>query len=310
VHSAVLHTTSQFQPLAVAEKGLEKIIGSSPTQVSSRKIYISPSTEDKGCSLFFDDGGVDVLSRTPTSSSPIGSGANTAVAAYPGASAATAAFSVPSSAVAGNSHGAVTAAAAANLLRAFSAAADSPVVGSGGVIAEEMHNDSSTLTLPQVLDYDDFPLLQDSILVSSVKTNKFRNYLQTSLPKIKTTSGGLNLMAKSFSPSPPQYSYEDIVAYGGIPDSSKSAIRSSGRIRAQSNADQPQLEKVMQLTQQRLATGSSSDPKLSILNIPDLTIIDRAGPSKRGTRARKKVVLEKPIVRRSSRIRKIRTFES
>jgi hypothetical protein len=92
VQSAELHATSPFQPLGVAQKGLEMIIGSNPTQISSRKIYISPSTEDKGCSLVFDDGGVDVLPRTPTSSSPIRSGATAAVAAYPGVSTATAAF--------------------------------------------------------------------------------------------------------------------------------------------------------------------------------------------------------------------------
>jgi hypothetical protein len=310
------------------------------------------------------------------------------------ATATAAASSAPPSAVTGTL-GAMATAAAPNLLRVFSAKADGPDGCSPRVEPEGRKHISSISRIPQVFEYDEFPPLQDSILVSSVITNKFQTYLQGSAPRIKTPCGGLNLLAKNFSPSPVQYSYEDIVAYGGIPENSTSGIRNSGRLQAQPNADQSQMERAMLLTQRHQTPGSTSDPKLSILEIPDNTIIHRAsrlgvslgkspehalvsvrnikalekqrdlvildkknsveednphsllvsklsglcedlteentidmdnghtdqkchassvlpkkGVAKRGTRATKKVVVEKLAVRRSSRIRKIRTFDS
>jgi hypothetical protein len=80
-----------------------------------------------------------------------------------------------------------------------------------------MEKVSSTSPTPQVLDHDVVSSLQNSILESSVNTSKFQNFLQTPSPKIKTPCGGLNLKLNNFTPRPLQHSYEDIVAYGGIP---------------------------------------------------------------------------------------------
>jgi hypothetical protein len=107
----------------------------------------------------------------------------------------------------------------------------------------EMEKVSSTSPTSQVLDHEVVSSLQNSILASSVNTSKFQNFLQTPLPKIVTPCGGLNLKANNFTPRPLQHSYEDIVAYGGIPESSAFGTRSSDRLGAQPNADQPQLER-------------------------------------------------------------------
>jgi hypothetical protein len=76
-------------------------------------------------------------------------------------------------------------------------------------------------------------------------------------------------------------SYEDVVAFGGIPDYSKVGLRSSSRIRAQPNADAPQMERAMEMAERRIRTPSSSQgtnciKKLNFVNFPDGEIEHRA----------------------------------
>jgi hypothetical protein len=74
-------------------------------------------------------------------------------------------------------------------------------------------------------------------------------------------------------------SLEDIVAYGGIPDPAGSGLRSSLRIKAQPNADMPQLERAMHLTERRQSSatpGISCVKKLSFADLPDDDVASRA----------------------------------
>jgi hypothetical protein len=74
-------------------------------------------------------------------------------------------------------------------------------------------------------------------------------------------------------------SYEDVVAFGGIMDHSKMALRSSSRIQAQPNADAPQMERAMELAARRTpssAQGTNFIKKLNFVDLPDSEIEHRA----------------------------------
>jgi hypothetical protein len=70
-------------------------------------------------------------------------------------------------------------------------------------------------------------------------------------------------------------SREDIIAFGGIPDVSSTDLRSSGRIRAQPNADATQMERAMVLAAARDSPGTIKTPCLSFCDIPDSVVAER-----------------------------------
>lgn len=68
-----------------------------------------------------------------------------------------------------------------------------------------------------------------------------------------------------------------VADFGGVPDPLAMGIRSSGRIRAQDNADSTQMARAMALLQRRDSTpGKNLNPNFSLLSIPDERIIDHA----------------------------------
>ena len=68
-----------------------------------------------------------------------------------------------------------------------------------------------------------------------------------------------------------------VVSYGGIPDPLTSALRSSGRIRAQGNADDTQMARAMALAQRRdCFPGKNLNPTFSLLSLPDEHIVEHA----------------------------------
>ena len=68
-----------------------------------------------------------------------------------------------------------------------------------------------------------------------------------------------------------------MASYGGIPDPLVSALCSSGRIRAQGNADDTQMARAMALAQRRDSIpGTNLNPAFSLLSIPDERIVDHA----------------------------------
>jgi hypothetical protein len=71
-----------------------------------------------------------------------------------------------------------------------------------------------------------------------------------------------------------EYSNDEVVAFGGIPAPSAD-IRSSSRIRAQDNADLPQMERAMRMAQLRDSPGLFSS-RLSFTSIPDSEVVNRA----------------------------------
>jgi hypothetical protein len=72
---------------------------------------------------------------------------------------------------------------------------------------------------------------------------------------------------------------EQLVAFGGISEPSSNGVRSSGRIRAQPNADMTQMERAVQLAQRRddhPPTGTNTTAHPYILNMPSDEIISKA----------------------------------
>jgi hypothetical protein len=72
---------------------------------------------------------------------------------------------------------------------------------------------------------------------------------------------------------------EQLVAFGGISEPSSNGVRTSGRIRAQPNADMPQLERAVHLAQRRneqLLTGTSNTSNPSIIHMSSDQIVSRA----------------------------------
>ena len=72
---------------------------------------------------------------------------------------------------------------------------------------------------------------------------------------------------------------EEIVAFGGIADPSRSGVRSSARLRAMPDADRPQLERAMDLAERRdsaFQSGTRLCSKLSFVSIPNEVIVERA----------------------------------
>jgi hypothetical protein len=68
---------------------------------------------------------------------------------------------------------------------------------------------------------------------------------------------------------------EELIAFGGISEPAFNGIRSSDRLRAQPNADASQLERAMQLAQQRDNQGKASVSKLSITSLSNDEILSR-----------------------------------
>lgn len=71
-------------------------------------------------------------------------------------------------------------------------------------------------------------------------------------------------------------SREETIAFGGIPEVIVAGIRSSERIRAQPNADAPQMERAMERAHSRNMSGAAITPKFSFRNISDNSVIARA----------------------------------
>lgn len=72
---------------------------------------------------------------------------------------------------------------------------------------------------------------------------------------------------------------EEILAFGGMKEVSRTEARSSDRLRAKPNADLPQLERAMELAQNKdamLEKGTPIKSKLSILSFSDTEIKNRA----------------------------------
>jgi hypothetical protein len=71
---------------------------------------------------------------------------------------------------------------------------------------------------------------------------------------------------------------EEVIAFGGIPKPS-SGVRSSARLGSQMDGDMTQIDRAMKRAQRRddpQVAGTSSFPKLSIVNIPDSEVMHRA----------------------------------
>jgi hypothetical protein len=76
-----------------------------------------------------------------------------------------------------------------------------------------------------------------------------------------------------------QHTYEQIVAFGGIQEEAKREVRSSGRLRAQHNADMTQMERATMIATKRAETpviGMSTTKPTSITSFADDQIIDDA----------------------------------
>jgi hypothetical protein len=76
-----------------------------------------------------------------------------------------------------------------------------------------------------------------------------------------------------FSRSPTR---EELIAFGGISEPAFNGIRSSDRIRAQPNADVSQMERAIQLSQQRDNQGKASVSKHSFTSLSNDEILARA----------------------------------
>jgi hypothetical protein len=107
-------------------------------------------------------------------------------------------------------------------------------------------------------------------------------------PIVRTTSP-VHGMSPSYAPNETvslladdygdMFSMDKLIEFGGISDFRTSGLRSSGRIRAQANADATQMERAMMIAQRRdefLAQGKGLTPKFSILNLSDSEILARA----------------------------------
>jgi hypothetical protein len=85
--------------------------------------------------------------------------------------------------------------------------------------------------------------------------------------------------AVMYTPVSQGFSKEEIMAFGGIQSEKVKGVRSSGRIRAQCNADVPQLERAMLLAQKRddqYGQGTMSSQSHSLLSFSDNHIINNA----------------------------------
>jgi hypothetical protein len=69
---------------------------------------------------------------------------------------------------------------------------------------------------------------------------------------------------------------EELIAFGGISEPAFNGIRSSDRIRAQPNADVSQMERAIQLAQQRDNQGKASVSKHSFTSLSNDEILSRA----------------------------------
>jgi hypothetical protein len=79
------------------------------------------------------------------------------------------------------------------------------------------------------------------------------------------------------TPASKSFSHEEVTAFGGIKSQEANGIRSSGRLRAQPNADATQLQKAMLLAQRRNESFSQGTSQShSLLNFPDTQIIHNA----------------------------------
>jgi hypothetical protein len=77
----------------------------------------------------------------------------------------------------------------------------------------------------------------------------------------------------------PQYTTEQVVAFGGIQDEALRGVRSSGRLRAQPNADVTQMERAMLIAKKRGETpviGKSPSKLTSIISFADDHIVQSA----------------------------------
>jgi hypothetical protein len=76
-----------------------------------------------------------------------------------------------------------------------------------------------------------------------------------------------------------QHTYEQIVAFGGIQEEAQREVRSSGRLRAQHNADMTQMERATMIATKRAETpviGMSTIKPTSITSFADDQIIEDA----------------------------------
>jgi hypothetical protein len=76
-----------------------------------------------------------------------------------------------------------------------------------------------------------------------------------------------------------RYSKEEIIAYGGIPESAVMGVRTSARVQAQPNTDATQLERAQQQAQTRddiLYSGTKIPSRFTIASIPNHEVVSRA----------------------------------
>jgi hypothetical protein len=79
------------------------------------------------------------------------------------------------------------------------------------------------------------------------------------------------------TPVSKSFSHEEVIAFGGIKSQEANGIRSSGRLRAQPNADATQLQKAMLLAQRRNESFSQGTTQShSLLNFSETQIIHNA----------------------------------
>jgi hypothetical protein len=108
--------------------------------------------------------------------------------------------------------------------------------------------------------------------------------------------------AEVFTPS-----REEIISFGGINESAAVGLRSSGRLRAQPNADASQLERAMLIAQRRddlQEQGTSLPRNLSLLAFSDEDIVEKAsslgvsmGSSKKSGISAAKLIKENELQR-------------
>jgi hypothetical protein len=115
---------------------------------------------------------------------------------------------------------------------------------------------------------------KNDVLLDNVSATTCSNYFvsQADLATKKSTTPGLMT-----TPVSPALFSDEVIAFGGVKSQTAKGIRSSGRLRAQPNADATQLEKAMLLAQRRnesFAQGISQPH--SLLNFSDAQIIHNA----------------------------------
>ena len=115
--------------------------------------------------------------------------------------------------------------------------------------------------------------VSQSIPNDNLMNNNIDDYVQQENPFNTISSGGLSTPVKK------NVSRDELIAFGGIISDEEKGVRSSGRLRAQPNADATQLERAINMAKKKddyYAQGTSSNRPKSLLDVSEEHIVRTA----------------------------------